>query len=183
MNARPRTARAPETLTTERLILRRPQAADAAAIFANYAGDAEVTRWLSWPRHRSLDDTRAFLTWSDRVWTASGVGPYLIIEGGQVVGSTGLDLETPFRAEMGYVLRRSAWGRGLATEAAAAITELADDLGVNRLHALCHPDNVASASVLTKTDFVREGVLRRHSIFPNLSSTVPQDVVCWARIC
>ena len=174
----------PETLTTERLTLRRPRAADAAAVFTGFASDSQVTRWLSWPRHRSLDDTHAFVRWSDQVWTEHEVGPYLIIDhSGHVVGSTGLDLETPSRAATGYVLSRSMWGRGLATEVVAAIAELADSVGVVRLYALCHPDNVASANVLAKNDFVREGLLRRHTVFPNLNPRLPQDVECWARIC
>ena len=74
----------------------------------------------------------------------------------------GLDVETPWRAASGYALRGDAWGRGLASEAAVAMTRLADDLGVIRLHALCHRDNTASARVLAKAGFLREGVFRRY---------------------
>jgi hypothetical protein len=55
------------------------------------------------------------------------------------------------------------WGRGLATEVAVATTGLADYLGLYRLFALCHSDNVASARVLAKSGFIREGVLGRHT--------------------
>ena len=82
-------------------------------------------------------------------------GPYLVLDReDRVLGTTGLDVETPWRAATGYVLRRDAWGRGLASEAAVAMTRLADDLGVIRLHALCHPDNTASARVLAKAGFL-----------------------------
>ena len=74
------------------------------------------------------------------------------------------------------------WGRGLATEAAVAMTRLADDLGMIRLHALCHPDNTASARVLAKAGFLREGVLRPHTCFPNIGLEEPQDVEIWARV-
>lgn len=57
--------KAPETVETARLTLARPTPADAAYIFERYAGDAEVTRFLGWPRHQSLADTRAFLGFSD----------------------------------------------------------------------------------------------------------------------
>src|SRR3712207_4844078 len=60
--------RAPECLATERLVLRRPREEDADAILGRYSGDAEVTRLLAWPRHRLLDDTLAFIRWSDEVW-------------------------------------------------------------------------------------------------------------------
>jgi len=42
----------PERIETARLVLRRPTAADAEAIFNRYAGDSDVTRYLAWPRHR-----------------------------------------------------------------------------------------------------------------------------------
>ena len=117
--------RAPANLTTERLRLRKPTMADAPAIFARYAGDFEVTRHLSWPRHASVEDTAAFLRWSEQVWSTHSAGPYLILDSaGTVVGSTGLDIETPQRAATGYVLAGDTWGRGYATEAAVAMVQL-----------------------------------------------------------
>ena len=177
-----RRVRAPETLDIGRLLLRRPTAADAAAILS-YGGDPEVTRWLEWPLHRSIDDSIAFVAWADAVWSSSSAGPYLVTDrGGQVLGSTGLNMENPLRASTGYVLARDAWGQGYATELAGAMTELAAVLGVVRLEALCHPDNRASARVLGKVGFVREGVLRRHTVFPNPGADGPLDVEIWAWI-
>ena len=59
---------APERVETRRLILRRPRREDAGAIFARYANDPDVTRWLGWPRHESVDATFAFLEFSDAEW-------------------------------------------------------------------------------------------------------------------
>jgi RimJ/RimL family protein N-acetyltransferase len=183
VNQRLEHRRAPERLVTERLTLRRPRSADAAAILQSYAADPEVTRLLAWPRHRSIEDTLAFVEWSDQAWCNTPAGPYLILDReDRVLGTTGLDVETPWRAATGYVLRRDAWGRGLATEATEAMTRLADDLAVIRLHALCHPDNTASAHVLAKAGFLREGVLRRHTCFPNFGPEEPWDVEIWARV-
>jgi ribosomal-protein-alanine N-acetyltransferase len=47
-----------ERIETERLVLRRPSADDGEAVFTRYASDPEVTRYVSWPRHRSLADQR-----------------------------------------------------------------------------------------------------------------------------
>jgi ribosomal-protein-alanine N-acetyltransferase len=175
--------RAPETFTTARLALRRPALADAPAILARYASDPEVTRWLGWARHRSVDDAIAFVRWSDQVWGAAMAGPYLVFEraGDRLIGSTGLDVETPWRAATGYVLARDAWGRGYATEATLAMSELADAMSLSRLYALCHVEHRASAHVLAKAGFTREGILRAHSLFPNLDEPGPCDVECWAR--
>ena len=183
MSQRPERLQAPERFVTERLTLRRPRSTDAGAILQSYAGDPDVTRLLAWPRHRSIEDTLSFVEWSDQVWGSSPAGPYLILDReDRVVGTTGLDVETTWRAATGYVLRRDAWGRGLGTEVAVAMTGLADDLGLTRLHALCHPDNVASARVLAKAGFIQEGVLRRHTHFPNMGVNEPQDVEIWARV-
>ena len=144
MNQRPEQHQAPDRLVTQRLTLRRPNHR-AAAILQSYAGDPEVTRLQAWPRHRSTEDTLSFLSWSDQAWGSTPAGPYLILDReDRVLGTTGLDVETPWRAATGYVLRRDAWARGLATEVTVAMTRLADDLGMIRVRALCHPDNTAS---------------------------------------
>jgi [ribosomal protein S5]-alanine N-acetyltransferase len=175
--------RAPERLETERLLLRRPRATDAASVFSRFASDPEVTRFLGWPRHESIEATRAFLEFSDAEWTRWPAGPYLIEsrDESRLIGSTGLGFEEPFRAATGYVLARDSWGRGYATEALRAIVALAPDLGVRRLYALCHPEHPVSQRVLEKCGFVREGLLRKHSLFPNLDPGEPGDALCYAR--
>jgi RimJ/RimL family protein N-acetyltransferase len=111
--------RQPERVETERLVLRRPRPDDAEAIFTRYASDPEVTRYLSFPRHASLENTRAFLALSDADWSRWPAGPYLIErrDRSELIGSTGLSFETGQRAATGYLLAREAWGRGYATEA------------------------------------------------------------------
>lgn len=173
---------APERLETSRLVLRRPAAADAAAIFTRYAGDPDVTRFLGWPTHRSVADTEAFVAWSDSEWQRSPAGPYLIESraDGTLLGGTGLGFETPYRAVTGYVLAKDAWGRGFATETLQAMRDLARRLGVQRLYALCHPDHRASFRVLEKCGFTREGTLRRFAEFPNIQPGAPADMLCYA---
>ena len=162
---------APEQLTTERLMLRRPRTEDADAIYQRYASDPEVTRYLAWLRHTSLDDTRAFLHFSDAEWRLWGCGPYLAWSQDDEVllGSTGLAFVTRAVASTGYVFAKDAWGYGYATEVLRAMTSLARSLGVRRLEAVCHVDHRASERVMIKGGFVREGILRRHMTFPNIS--------------
>jgi RimJ/RimL family protein N-acetyltransferase/dihydrofolate reductase len=175
--------KAPERLETERLILRRPRPEDAQAIFDRYASDPEATHWMSFPRHRTVAETREFLASSESEWERSPGGPYLIESraDGRLLGGTGLRFETERRAETGYILARDAWGKGYATEALRAVIDAAETAGVARLEALCHPDHVRSSHVLEKCGFVREGLLRRHSVLPNLAD-VPQDMYSYARI-
>jgi ribosomal-protein-alanine N-acetyltransferase len=176
--------KAPERVETRRLILRKPRREDAETIFARYANDAEVTRLLGWPRHESVDATRGFVEFSDAEWARWPAGPYLVEQrpGGELVGSTGLGFETPRRAATGYVFAKDAWGKGFATEALGAVVDVAQRVGVVRLYALCHVENAASFRVLEKCGFAREGVLRRHSDFPNLGAGDPCDVLCYALV-
>jgi RimJ/RimL family protein N-acetyltransferase len=174
-------AEAPETIVTARMRLTRPRAADAQAIFERYASDAEVTRYLGWPQHQSVDDTRAFIEFSDAEWARWPAGPYLASRlDGPLVGATGLAFETPWRAATGYVFARDSWGRGYAGEALAAMAALAPALGVRRLYAICHPDHRVSRRVLERGGFAFEGVLRAHAVFPNIRPGVPADCACYA---
>ena len=72
--------------------------------------------------------------------------------------------------------------RGYATEALAAMVDVARAAGVLRLFALCHADHRASARVLEKCGFALEGTLHRYVEFPNLKRGEPQDVLCYAVI-
>jgi RimJ/RimL family protein N-acetyltransferase len=63
---------------------------DADAMFERYASDATVTKFLGWPTHESVKDTRQFLqTYSNVLWNKHKVGPYLIsdLESGMLLGS------------------------------------------------------------------------------------------------
>jgi hypothetical protein len=81
-----------ETVQTARLLLARPRAADVEAIFWRYAADPDVTRYVGWPRHKTVDDTRGFLAFSDAQWDQWPAGPYLAWSrsDGALLGSTGL---------------------------------------------------------------------------------------------
>jgi len=175
---------APEIVETPRLMLRRPQAGDADAIFARYASDSEVTRFVGWSRHETVEATRAFVSFSDAEWARWSAGRYLVFsrEEGALLGGTGLLFETPYRAATGYVLAKDVWGRGYATEALGSMVDVARASGVRRLYALCHSEHRASAHVLEKCGFSLEGLLRGYAEFPNLVPVEPRDVLCFATL-
>ena len=176
-----KTAKAAERIDTERLLQRRPRQSDAQAIFDGFAADHEVTRYLSWPTHRSVADTLAFLAMSDDEWQRWPAGPYLVFSREKrtpttLLGSTGLFYKSPVRAVTGYVFARDAWGRGYATESLQAMVEVARTTGVERLEAICHAEHAPSANVLEKCGFSREEVRREHFVFPNLKPQKKCDV-------
>ena len=177
--------KAPERIETKRLLLRRPRPSDAQAIFQRYASDREVTRYLSWPTHRSIADTLAFLTMSDDEWHRWSAGPYLVLArensgSPALIGGTGLMYKSSVLAITGYVFAKDAWGQGYATEALQAMVDLARQTGVQRLEAICHAEHTPSAHVLDKCGFIREEVCREHFVFPNLKPQKKSDVLSYS---
>jgi RimJ/RimL family protein N-acetyltransferase len=173
-----------ERIETTRLVLRRPHSSDAEAVFSRYASDRDVTRYMAWPRHESIEQTRVFLEFSDAEWQRWPAGPYVIEsrDDARLIGATGFAFETPYRASTGYVLSREAWGRGYATEAVEAMMAVAPSLGLKRIYALCHAEHVRSYRVLEKCGFTREGTLYAHCDFPNLTPGESCDVHCYGRV-
>jgi RimJ/RimL family protein N-acetyltransferase len=130
-----------------------------------------VTRYLAWPRHRSVGDAEAFVAFSDSEWSTNGYGPYLIWtdDAAGLIGSTGLHADGA-EVQTGYVLAKDAWGHGFATEALAEMVSLARVLGKRTLVAYCHPDNRASSRVLETCGFATHATHEQH-VYPNLAPT------------
>ena len=156
------------TIATARLVLRRLDAADTADA-ATFVGDPAVgrhTTWLTLVARLGLDGFMTFLERSvaTREMAIWGIVPH---NQGRVVGFCGL---YPIavehgRAEIGYALARSHWGRGYAHEAACGVLKHAlGGVGFNRVKAYCSADNPASSRVLEKVGMRHEGTLRQHTL-------------------
>ncbi len=146
-----------ERLVTARLVLRRPVESDLEG-FALMSADPEVMRHigLGRPYDRGTAE-RAFALhlahWDER---DAGLRTALDRETGAYLGFVGITT-VPERSvgagetEIGWRLRRSAQGRGLATEGALAVRDHARIvLGITRLVALIQPANAASRRVAAK---------------------------------
>lgn len=171
------------TLTTERLVLRPPNFEDAAAIFERYASDPEVTRYLAWKTHASIDDTLEFFHLilnppagnHDRHWAICFDGDP--IPSGMITAFGAGRVVT-----LGYVLQRSLWGRGVMSEALRAVAaEVWRDQRTWRLQAYAHVDNIGSRRVMEKCGLRREGVLRRRFVMPQIGDE-PQDCALYAQV-
>ena len=173
-----------EPIETDRLILRRPRIGDAQAIYERYANDADVTKYMSWPRHDSIEVTEQVVKLWVKQWQGSSGGAFLITDrsSNEVLGSTGFHLMNPHVASTGYVLAKSEWGKGYATEALEGIVNLAKNYGLQRLFADCHYEHSKSARVMEKCGFEYEGRLRNYIEFPNLSPGEVTDVLLYAWI-
>ena len=152
-------------LETERLLLRKMRLDDAEAMFA-YASDPEVTRYVLWETHRSVVDSESFLRSATEGYERGDFGGWGVVlkDDGAFVGTCGVDAgyaPEHARAELGYVLSREHWGKGLMTEAVRAVIAFGfEQLSLNRIQARCIAENVASARVMEKAGMTHEGTLR-----------------------
>ncbi|RQR48550.1 N-acetyltransferase [Burkholderia sp. Bp9002] len=158
----------PATLTTARLTLRPLEEEDAHALFEIWA-DAEAMRYFSIPAMVDFDEARERIA-RKLTTAADGMDFNCVLESratGEVVGECALFHVNAQcrRAEIGFSLKRRHWGSGYMGEAAAALVEHAfGAMNLNRLEADIDPRNVASARVLERLGFVREGLLRERWI-------------------
>jgi len=156
---------------------------DATAIFAQYAQDPEVTKYLEWRPHQNIETTRDFLRRCLIVWEQGTAFPWVITRKNdqQLLGMIEMRINQ-YRADLGYLVARPYWGQGIATEAAKALVGWAlAQPSIYRVWAVCDVENKASARVLEKVGMQREGLLRRWIMHPNTSDT-PRDCLCYAKV-
>lgn len=172
----------PREILTEHLRLRPPTLQDVDAIFA-YGCDPEVTRLVGWATYRTREAAEVYVGSALTDWDRlHGPRPYLatLRSDGTVIGSTGTVPD--HGVQIGYIVARSHWGRGYATEMARAMVQLAfASPHVFRVWALCDTTNLASARVLEKCGMTCEGILRKFAIHPNVGP-MPRDCFCYAAV-
>ena len=151
---------------TERLVFREMTEADLEPM-ATLLGDPEVMTYYAHPKDRA--EALEWIRWNERLYREHGFGLWVIElrETGEFVGDCGLtpqEVEGVIDIEIGYHVRHSLQQRGYATEAAAASRDFArDKLGLSRLIAIIHPDNVASQRVAEHIGLTLEREVDRHS--------------------
>jgi RimJ/RimL family protein N-acetyltransferase len=155
-------------LETARLVLRELTTDDGPAVH-EYASDAEAVRYLDWGPN-TVEETAQFLHMAGRAREALPRIAYhlaIVLKAtGHLVGGCRIEVRSAPDGvgDLGYVLARSHWGRGYATEATRALVGFGfDHLALHRIWATCDVRNAASARVLEKIGMEREGCLR-HSI-------------------
>ncbi len=174
----PATEPIPMQLMTPRLILREVEESDWAAVLA-YQRDPRYLRYDDWA-YRTERDVRGFLR---EFVEGRGVYPRVsyhfaivckdvcndVRKGGRrLIGLCSLRraAATSFSAELGYEITPDEWGRGYASEAAAALLEYGfTQLDLHRVRAACIADNLASARVMEKIGMRPEGRAREEKWF------------------
>ncbi len=142
-------------LVTERLILRKFRLTDAPLVFQNWASDSEVTKYLTWPNHKNVQETEKIV----KIWVEEegkpGVHRYTITEKGRDEPIGGIDVveyldDAPV---LGYCLSRKHWNKGYMTEAAKAFIQYLFDIGYDSIKISAMKENIGSNRVIAKCGF------------------------------
>lgn len=152
-------------LTTERLVLRAPIEADAAAIEAA-CQDPEIPRWTTVPSPYTREDADGFVRLVDQWWADGKETVWGIFVQGELSGMIGLhDIEehhTGGYAEIGFWMTASARGQGYLVEAARAVVDWGfSELGLVRIGWRAVAGNVPSARTAGALGFQYEGLQRQ----------------------
>ena len=161
-----------EVIRTDRLTLRAWAADDADAVYDVLSHD-DVWPWLGATPRRCPDveaAARTVVRWNELAVGALGVWaietPTIEVEP-QPCGSALLltlprsDGAESDAVEIGWHLHPSAWGHGVATEAARALVERARDAGLRRLHAVVRAENLRSLQVCDRLGMTRLGLTQQ----------------------
>lgn len=153
------------TLTTERLVLRTPKLADAAAIEAA-CQDPEIPRWTTVPSPYTREDAVTYVRLISAWWADGTQAVWCAYRDDELVASIGLHhiVEHPSggHAELGYWVAAEARGNGYLTEAARAVVDWGfDELGLARIRWQAVVGNIPSARAARALGFRYEGLQRQ----------------------
>lgn len=156
----------PTSITAGTLHLRPFGPADAAASFA-MCQDPDIQRWTQVPSPYTEDDARVFTSEvAPNGWSSGAEAIFAVCDAtsGALLGSVGLHLDRggdDAMGEIGYLCAPEARGRGVITQATAAVCRWGfDALDLGRIEWLAQIGNVASRRVAEKVGFTMEGVSR-----------------------
>ena len=151
-------------LRTERLVLRRVALDDAETMYRNWAGDDEVTKFLTWPTHASLEVTEMVIADWLQNYERDDYYQWGIEFEGELVGTIAVVSQSDRieKAEIGYCMGRRWWHKGIMSEALGAVMDyLFTEVGMQRIESRHDPRNPHSGGVMKKCGMTFEGIRRR----------------------
>lgn len=154
-------------METNRLVLREFEGQDAQAVLELF-GDTEVVRYFGMRAITSLNAAKQMIGYFEKSRKKIGIHRWAIVLKSEnaVMGSVFYtNIEKPyFRAEIGFLLNRGYWGKGIMKEAVERIISFGfEQMNLNRIQALVSVDNRRSISLIKRLGFTKEGILREYS--------------------
>ncbi len=165
-------------IDTERLHLRPLRISDAGALFVLHRNPA-MQRYFGDGHLYTVDESRGWLEWHVGLWGEEGYSFFAVElrSTSRFIGWLGLnkvidDPDLSGQTEIGWFIDSELWGQGLATEGAQeALTFGFSGLGLERVIARYHTDNVASGRVMEKIGMRRWQVVPRTDV-PGTTTTM-----------
>lgn len=172
-----------QTITTNRLTLRRWQTGDAGQLYANYGSDPRVQEYITWFPCATPELCEQFIEMNIQSYAEKPDSyAWAIVYEGELIGSIGaFNIDDNMRScELGYSIGSRFWGRGIVTEAAQAVLDyLLGPAGFHRVFATYHEENAGSGRVMEKIGMRYEGRLRGATKSKDGSWA---DLLCYARL-
>ncbi len=140
---------------TERLIIRPLEISDAEHIFKAWTSDPRVTRFMTYPTHKSAEETRKWLKTvtekaENKNHPAYDAG-FVLKDTGKLIGSGGAYYKPDFdRWTLGYNIAYDYWHKGYTAEAMRAVMDYLIGQGVKRFMAEHAVENPNSGRVMEK---------------------------------
>jgi ribosomal-protein-alanine N-acetyltransferase len=155
-----------KTLQTGRLTLRPFSLSDAPAMFANWACDPEVTRYLTWPTHTDAGISATVLAdwvprYAEPTWYQWAIVPRDVGEPIGSIAAVRMD-ENVQSVHVGYCIGRRWWRMGYTSEALAELLRFFfEEAGALRVDSRHDPRNPASGAVMRRCGMTLEGTMRQ----------------------
>lgn len=152
-------------LETERLILRKFVLTDAEAMYRNWASRSEVTKFLTWPTHESVEESKQVIeSWVNSYQDVHSYQWAIELKSiGEPIGTISIVRceESLSEVEIGYCIGETWWHQGIISEAFTEIIRfLFEEVGVNRIAARHDVNNPHSGGVMKKCGLRYEGTMR-----------------------
>jgi ribosomal-protein-alanine N-acetyltransferase len=140
------------TLETKRLILRPFELSDAEAMFKNWASDDEVTKYMTWNSHESIETTKMILNiWLEEYEKPERINFGIVLKDtNELIGGIDVCGYIDGVPVVGYVLSRKYWNNGYMTEALKKLVVLLKSLGHNQIKIDAMIENIGSNKVIQK---------------------------------
>ncbi|MGI2328387.1 GNAT family N-acetyltransferase [Planococcus sp. YIM B11945] len=153
-------------LETERLYLRTVVEEDARSMMV-YLSDPEVMKYYGLDPFEHIEEALSEVVWYQSIFKdQTGMRWAITLKGqDEMIGSCGFlnHSSKNHRADIGYELAKSHWGKGLMHEALAAVIQYGfEQWQLQRIQALIEPPNSSSIKTVEKLGFMQEGLLRSY---------------------
>jgi len=153
-------------LETDKLILRQFVVSDAEAMYHNWANDPDVTKYLMWPHHESVEVSSTVLKDWTSCYVKDNYYQWAIVlkeNGDNPIGSIAIvhQDDSVEMVHVGYCIGKKWWKQGITSEALSVLIKFFfEEIGVNRFESRHDPNNPNSGKVMTKCGLKYEGTCR-----------------------